>query len=322
MLFTILKIGVFLLLFASCIFFGFSIGKYLKDYKVFPLLYAKILGQVTEVDRIRRMQMRETFQKNSDILAKESEQKEPTIIEKFYRKISMTGISSLLPGFSEASSLIVMCFTGLLCFVLVSFLRNITVGIAVTVAYFCILLYLLNILAYKRKIQVEVQLLDFVNTVATASRQYSNLIDIFGATYESFNGALSKALEECYVEAHVLNNNDIAIQHLKDKFDSIQFAFILDNLLLCSKETGDYFSVSTDLSKTVSIYIYSHEKKQAILKNAKITLTIMAILTVGIIYILGMFLGGVDLLIVTTGGTIVLIAMILLYFYGLNMKVD
>ena len=48
----------------------------------------------------------------------------------------------------------------------------------------------------------------------------------------------------------------------------------------------------------------------------------MAILTVGIIYILGMFLGGVDLLIVTTGGTIVLIAMILLYFYGLNMKVD
>ena len=243
-------------------------------------------------------------------------------MEKLYRKISMTGVSSIIPGFSELSFIISVIFIGITLFAIITFYRNIIVGAAITFAYFIVVSYLLNILAYKRRVKVETQLLDFVNMVATASRQYSNLIDIFGATYENFSGVFSKALEECYVEAHTLNNNEIAIKHLKDKFDSVQFSFVLDNLLLCSKETGDYFTVATDLSKTVSIYITSYEKKYAILRNAKLTLTIMAVLTVCIIYVLGMFLGSVDLLVGSTGGTIVVVGMVLLYLYGLNMKVE
>ena len=48
----------------------------------------------------------------------------------------------------------------------------------------------------------------------------------------------------------------------------------------------------------------------------------MAVLTIGIVYILGMFLGGVELLVGTTGGTIVVVGMVLLYLYGLNMKAE
>lgn len=321
MLYIILKIILIVLMFGCCLFFGISVGKYLKDYKIFQMIFAKTMGQITEVDRIRRLQMRESFEKSKDILVQDNE-KEPSFIEKLYRKISMTGVNSILPGFSELSFLILVTFIGIVIFSISTIYRNVIVGSVIALAYFVIIFYLLNVLAYRRKIKVETQLLDFVNMVATASRQYSNLIDIFGATYENFSGVFSKALEECYVEAHTLNNNEIAIKHLKDKFDSVQFSFVLDNLLLCSKETGDYFTVATDLSKTVSIYITSYEKKYAILRNAKLTLSVMAVLTIGIVYILGMFLGGVELLVGTTGGTIVVVGMVLLYLYGLNMKAE
>ena len=58
MLFSIIKFSMIILMFVCCLFFGMFLSKYLKDYKIFQMLFARISGQITEVDRIRRLQMR------------------------------------------------------------------------------------------------------------------------------------------------------------------------------------------------------------------------------------------------------------------------
>ena len=78
MLYTILKIVFILLILIASLSFGFFVGKYLKDYHIFQMIFAKIMGHAAEADRIRRLQMRASFQKEQDILSKRSDDKGPT----------------------------------------------------------------------------------------------------------------------------------------------------------------------------------------------------------------------------------------------------
>lgn len=319
--FAFIKLGMFIAIAIACAVAGIFFAKYLRDYKVFQFIYAKIRGRAAEADRIRRMQMREDFKKYEDIMNTDEVEK-PSLISRIYKAIQMTGVITEIPGFSETTFLILFVFVGLLIFAGFSYKVNPLAGLFAMLGYAVIGVYSLSILTYSRRIKVETQLLDFVNMVATASRQYSNLTDILGATYEGFQQPLRGAMEACYIESRQTNNADLAIQHMKAKFDSVQLAFVLDNLMLCSKETGDYTSVAQDISKTVAIYLASHEKKQALLRNAKITLTVMAILSVVIVFALGEFVGGVSVLFSTTGGVIIAILILVLYFYGLNLKAE
>lgn len=303
----------------ASIIVGYTIAKWLKDYKIFQFIWASMRGKASEVDRIRRMQMREAYKDSSDIMS--SRNGKPTIMQKFYRKISMSGIIGKIPGFSESAFLVVL---GIVSFVLLlglSFKFSFVAGIAITIIFNVLTFYLLSIAAYSRAIAVEDQMLDFVNLIASTSRQYSNIIDIFGVTYEKFRNPLRQALEECYVEAKQTNNLEQSLFHLKEKFDSTQFEFIIDNLLLCSKENGQYFDVATDLSKISNVYFSSFQKKKQILRQAKINLTVMLIISIGIVIMMGQFLGGgVRELVGSQAGIIITSLILLLYVYSMNMK--
>lgn len=301
--------------------FGFGITKYFRDYKIFQMLYAKIRGRAAEADRIRRQQMKEDFKRNEGILAGKNTEK-PSLMSRIYREIQMTGITSAIPGFSETSFIVLFLLIGLVLFAGVAYKLSPIVGVVAIFGYFIITRYIFSMIKYRRQIKAEEQLLDFVNTIATASRQYSNIADILGATYEDFQQPLSEAMEACYVESKTSRSTELAIKHMKDKFDSVQIAYVLDNLLLCSNATGDYASVAQDLSKTVSIYLTSHEKKQAQLRNAKITLAVIFILGGVAMFAVGEFVGGVGSLFNNTVGQIISILIAVLVFYGMNIKAE
>lgn len=317
---TILRIVLTVLMVLACGSFGVFTVKYFVDYKIFQYLYAKLRGRAQEADRIRRLQMRETFKGQSSIM--DETNKKPSLIDRIYKQISMTGVTTILPGFSESIFIILFVVTGLAIFSLLAFKMSFAVALVGLAGYAIVVTYILSIVIYTRRIKVESQLLDFVNQVSSVSRQYSNISDIIGSIYEEFQQPLSGAMETCYVESKQLKNTELAISHMKDKFDSVQFEFVMDNLLLCSKATGDYAAVSQDLSKTVSIYLASHEKKQALLRNAKITLCVMFALGLVACFALGEFVGGVDQLFSSTGGQIIAILLIVLFFYGLNLKAE
>jgi len=319
---SIIRIVFWALIAASCVAFGISVVRYLVQYKVFELLFAKIKGDIHKMDTIRRDQMKLAYERKISLIDQESGKSKPKLIQIIYHRISMSGITSVIPGFSELAFIVISVVVSVALGAGIGYLKGIFPGIVAGGGLIFIIWYLLSILSYKRKVSVEGQLLDFVNMVVLSSRQYSNLIDIMGCIYEEFKDPLKTALEECYVHARKSNNSDLALQLLKDKFDSVQFSFVIDNLTLCSRESGNYFDVASDLSNTVSIYIESFDKKQATLRNAKLTLTIMALLSGVIFYALGMFLGGIGELFSSNAGFIGLIAMILLYVYALNMKAE
>lgn len=306
-------------IFVVSLVIGASIAKWLKDYKIFQYIFANVAGKAEELDKIRRTQMKEAFKNSSDIMS--NSDKEPTFIEKVYKYIQMSGIIEKVPGFSETAFLVIMVVVNIVAFIAMTLKASMIVGITIVVVINFIVYYLLSIAIYRRAVAVENQMIDFVNLIASTSRQYSNIIDIFGVIYEKFKNPLRTALELCYVEAKQTNNTELALEHLKDKFDSNQFEFIIDNLLLCSKENGQYFSVALDLSKMSNVYFSSYQKKMAILRQAKINLTVMFLLSIGIIYMMSSFIGGGLVAMVTsTSGIVICSFMIMLYLYAMNMK--
>lgn len=301
--------------------FVFCLLKYCKDYRIFEGLAAKLKGDVQAYDRIKRSQIRTKIEANNDAFTKQD--KKSNLIDKLYLMVAHTGIAESIPGFSEMGLLIVMGVLAFIIFVVMTCLRSFVIGLLMAAAFLVVSWYILDLIAYNRKIKMEKQLLQFTNACASASLQYSNIIDIFGAVYDQFSSPLREGLEACYVEAKSTNDKLAALKHLKERYDSTQFSFIIDNLELCSSVTGDYHATAKDVSETIAIYSASHEKKRVLLRNAKVNIVTMFVIALGILYALSMFVGGIQgIMFNSTVGNILTIALVLLFFYGLNIKAE
>ena len=297
--------------------------KYINDYNIISLMSAKIKGDVFEYDRVRRAQMKKDIEENRGILNFSVSDKSIPFLSKVYKRIEMTGIPSKIPAFSEFMFLAIIIAVGIVSSIVVKFLTSGIVTVVYIAAYFFLAWYILGIIIYNRKLNVDSQLLLFTNSAASASRQYSGIVDIIGAIYDQFEGPFREALEECYVEAKTTNDSTLAFTHLKQKFDSVQLSFVIDNLIMCSSSTGDYYTVANDLSKMVSIYSTSHEKKATTLRNAKINISVMFVIAGVILYSLGSFFeSGLSVMFGTPIGNILCIALILIYIFGMSIRAD
>lgn len=320
----LLKILLFIMV--ACTF-GFLM-KYIHDFKIVNMVVAKIKGDVFEYDRVRRVQMKKEIERKNSFISDGSQEKENTnfftrLTTKLYQKIRMTGVSTKFPGFSETMFMMATFLIGAVLFLILSKISSSTVAFVALLFYFIVIWFCLDLIAYSRRMNVEGQLLQFTNECASASRQYSNIIDIIGSVYDQFSGAFREALEECYVEAKTQNDKALAFTHLKEKFDSVQLAFVIDNFDMCSTSTGDYYSVATDLGNTVSIFTSSHERKAATLRNAKANIVVMFILCLIILYFLGnFFTGGYDVIFRTKIGNILIIALAGIFVFGITIKAD
>ena len=304
--------------------FAGCIVSYIKNYHVIELIITKIKGDVIEYDRIRRQQMKKDLTENRSFL-KTSNEKETSksTISIIYRRLEMTGITEKIPGFSELMFAIIILIFAIIIFGIFTTYSSILTGIAGMVVFLIGTWYILGIIAYNRRMHVESQLLQFTNSCASASRQYSNIVDIIGSIYDQFSGAFREALESCYVEAKTTNDSDTAFKHLTDKFDSAQFSMIIDNLIMCSSSTGDYYSTATDLTKIISVYSSSHDKKAVTLRNSKVNIFIIFIIAVLIIFGLSIFFdGAIDMLLHTTSGNIIIIIFVAIFLFGMSIKTE
>lgn len=316
----ILKILLFVFIAMGFLF----LAKYAKDFKIASLLSAKIKGDILEYDRVRRLQMKEELQKKSNIIEENpKDKKQVSFISKLYKRIRMTGISTKFPGFSEITFIAFVLLSGVFIFAIISIFSSPLVALVATLIFLFAIWYLLDLVAYNRRMNVEGQLLQFTNACASASRQYSNIVDIIGSIYDQFTGPFRDALQECYVDAKTNNNKDLAFTHLKERFDSVQLAFVIDNFDMCSSSTGDYYTVATDLSKTVSIYSSSHERRAVTLRNAKVNILAMFVIALVIVYSLGTFFdSGLTTILHTPIGNILLVALIGVFIFGISIKAE
>lgn len=321
---AILDIIFHSLMLISSGFLIYFIIDYLRYYKIFSGIFTKLKGDVREYDRFRRKQMKAEIAANNSVYAIGSTKKRKiSILTKIYSLIEQSGIIEKIPGFSEMAFIVLVMSIDIFIFAFFFYKRSFEIGLIIAGLFLIIIYYILTLFAYNRKLSVEKQLLQFINACASASMQYSNIIDIFGAIYEQFTGPLREGLLACYVEAKQYNERDIALKNLTARFNSIYFSFVIDNLELCSSVTGDYYSAARDISNTISIYNTSHEKKVTLLRNAKLNITVMFIISTGILYALGQFLGNLSNIILNTGiGNIMLISLLVIYLYGLNMKAE
>ena len=321
-----LKILLFALVFTVFI----SLGIYVNKFKIFQLIAAKIKTDAFEYDRIRREQMKKDLRRRNNFLQNEDSLKldektssSSSFFLKIYDKIRMTGITTKIPGFSEILFIGTILFVTFLILFIASIVVSPIVGIGCAILFLFLVYYVISLIVYARRINVESQLLQFTNACASASRQYSNIVDIIGSIYDQFTGAFREALEACYVEAKALNDKEKAFENMKDKFDSTQLAFVIDNFDTCSSLTGDYYSVATDLSKTVAIFTTSRDKRAVTLRNAKIHISVMFGVALIIMYSLGTFFeSGLSILTGTPIGILLIVALIGIFLFGLNIKAE
>ncbi len=321
---TLITIACYVGMFIGVLVFFLSIAKYCVTYHIFETIQMRLKGNIEEYDRLRREQMKHDVEAAADTWTRgKNKKKKMPFISVLYRRIEMTGITRAIPGFSESTFLAILLIVDLIAFILGIRFANVLVAAAIVVGAIFVEWYLMSMAIYRRKIAMESQLLSFANACASASMQYADIIDIFGAVADQQQSPFREALLECYTEAKKTIDKAAALDHLKKKFDSNQLNFVIDNLEECSRSTGDYHGVAKDIAQTLSIYDESFQKQQATLRNAKMTITAMFIISCGIIWTLSKFIGdnALDLL-TSTVGIIVIIVMLAIYFYGMNIKAE
>ena len=298
--------------------------KYLRDFNVLGLLRSKLHGDAVTYDRIRRQQMKKQILEGRGFSAKKDPStRKASFMNSLYRRLELTGISDKFPGFSEVYFAVASVVAIAAVFAAMSAAFSLVVGAVAAGVFAFIEWYALGIIVYSRRMGVEDQLLQFTNSCASASRQYASIVDIIGAVYDQFDGPFREALEACYVEAKTTNDDVAAFRHLEDRFDSVQLSMVLDNLVMCSTSTGDYYTVATDLTKIVAVYSSSHDRKAVTLRNAKVNITVMFGISIAILFMLGKFFdSGMDIILQSTMGIIILIILLGILIYGLSLKAE
>lgn len=140
-------------------------------------------------------------------------------------------------------------------------------------AIFLILKYLILLQMQNNRLRnVYSQLEKFVDRCCNLG--YTDITEIFGNIYQDFNGAFSKDLASCYVEAKKTGNKEQAVQTLKNKYDIEYLSFCIDTLQMIKKSSKEVI-VSTEFLcrqtknkvKLVenTIYMMNNAKKDALL---------------------------------------------------------
>lgn len=315
--------------------------RYIINNHIIKLYIAKIKGNISEQDRIRSANIRRNVgltslnekTKLDSIKALREEldsiyQKEPSKYRKFITKVKKQMSSTLYysgleeKGFSITSALILLVLCASVTGVLVGMLTTAFLGIFSGLFIIVAVYYSLVIKTKIKREALESQLYSFIGAVAQASVKYTGLIDIFGDISNSLEAPLGPALRKCYAEAKQTYNETIALNRLKDNFNSEQFSFIIDSFNLCSRMTGNYRETAEDISETIEIYVNNMIQKQEMYRIGRIRIHIIAGACVGITYILTFFMNGVmNTILHTPVGNLLLLLFIIVASYGATMRV-
>lgn len=330
-----LKILIFILLFTGF----FLLIKYISDNHLIKLLFAKIKGNIEEADRIRTANIKKNIslspikKKSAEGELEElkklltpQEEKHNKLVENLKKKkdsiYSLLYYSGLLDkNFSVTAIFILLILSSLLFGSLIGLFISPMLGIASAVGLQVVFWYFLHINALKNKEKLENQLTTFVNACASASMKYTGLIDIIGEVYPDMEDPLKSALKFCYNEAKQKYDINSALIHLKNKFNSEQFSFVIDTLALCSRMTGDYRTTTNDIAETTKIYYDNFIKKQTAYKIGRSHVILIGLSAIALVFILGSFVTGMwDTALHTTIGNVLSILFVALFVYGVTMR--
>ena len=304
-----------ILLFISCTFFIFSIVNYIKKYHIIKLIIAKIKKSNYEIDHIHRMNIKE------DAFSYTMKTSKISLIDKLYILIRDAGVIEQIPGFSEISFISIVLTLDILMIIVVTIIKGIFFGALIGIVGIFLCWYILNYYSNKREEEVNDQLILLSDTIAQTSAQYGSLIDIFGGIYNQFEGPLRTALQDCYVEAKKTNNSRRALENLKSRFSSKRFAFIIDSFMICDNTTSNFRETAKKITANEKHYQDAHNKILISLRNARISIVVLAVLCILIMYYIAVFFGGsLSSILNSTIGECLCAAYVIIFLCGINIK--
>lgn len=317
----VIQILFFVLLLCSA-FFAFSVVLYLKNYKIFSIMFAKMQNNLAKYNALKRAQVQEKYLRQEQKMQFTRAKKEKrAFLTNIYDIISQVGILNYLPGFNESQVLILISVLGVVLCILGTINIGILTGIIMAVVYF-VSLYIISVfLIYEKKEQLEMQLPEFINACEEASSVHADIIDIFGDIYPMIGNPIGHYLEDCYIEAKTTNNKQLALAHMLKKTKSSQFITVIQNLELCSASTGNYRKVIDDIREPIRAYHSFKKEKKALVRNIRIRLLTLFCIGVVILYVSsGLFSSLSTVLFHSTIGTVFISAIFIILILGATIQ--
>lgn len=133
----------------------------------------------------------------------------------------------------------------------------------------------LSLFAKKRYKQIEKQILTFMNLVDSYSKTSDDIIDILGKIHFYLEEPLSSALEDCYNEAHMSGDSELALRNLTERIGHEKMEEIITNIEIASRHEADYSVVINDERELVSNYLFDKKEKESLLRSSRIELLIL-----------------------------------------------
>lgn len=186
-------------------------------------------------------------------------------------------------------------------------------------AIFLILEYLILLKLQNNRLQnVYLQLEKFIHRCCDLG--YTDITEIFGSIYQDFNGAFSKDLANCYMEAKKTGNKEQAVQTLKNKYDIEYLNFCIDTLQMI-KQNSKEVTVSTEfLCRQTKNKVKLVETTVNKMNNAKADVALSCVLCIGIMSVTGyIFNASLIGFLSTKTGIVFFIIFILLFIHILSM---
>ena len=130
---------------------------------------------------------------------------------------------------------------------------------------------------------VEGELLKFLDFVGNYSATAGELTSLFETISRYMEEPLSGALDECFYEAGVTGDVNMALLSLSDKIEHPQFKEIIRNFEIGIRYSADFKTLVGNSKKSVREYIKAGGENRNVLTEAGINMFILGIMSVVII---------------------------------------
>jgi Flp pilus assembly protein TadB len=261
---------------------AFFFVSYLFNHHWFSMKFAKLQANIDKQRKIREEEYKQRY-----LLEGETEQE--GVLSKVDSLILDAGLKDRYPELNAENFIfLIVGITVILSTIIGFWMHNSLIGFV----NFCVILAFtfiyLEVKAIKNYINIENQLLKFMNALDNMSSLENTIGEMLGRTVPYLSEPLRVPVEQCYYEIKSGVPVDESLKRLSTKVNHKKFRAIINSLRICAMHNENYAEVIEENKTDVKEYVSFKRQMRNIRKNFLGEIGILAVAGCGIMYVLSM----------------------------------
>ncbi len=208
------------------------------------------------------------------------------------KQIEYSGLRQRFPRITAGKLIVASVVTIAAVFWIVAVFAGYAAGAAAGAGVFFLEFAVIEVLKTKSLKTVGEELPKFLDFLGNYSLTQGELMSIFSQISRYLKDPLKSALEECEAESRITGDMNMALISMAEKIEHPQFKQLVRNLEITARYSADFKALVADSRRSMREYLSQNRDRKGMLREAGINMGLLMIMSVIVLMIVNVLIGG------------------------------